>query len=75
MLYLREETKKKFKGDHAGHLETSAAMHICPECVNKEKIDGSLWFTRPAVDSTAEFGNEAQEAASRDIEAILFPEA
>ena len=74
-IRTREETKKKFKGDHAGHLETSAAMHICPECVNKEKIDGSLWFTRPAVDSTAEFGNEAQEAASRDIEAILFPEA
>ena len=74
-IRTREETKKKFKGDHAGHLETSAAMHICPECVNKEKIDGSLWFTRPGKDATAEFGDAAQEAASRDIEAILFPEA
>ncbi len=66
------ETKARFKGDHAGLLETSEALALCPECVEMERLDESLWYSRPAKDADPEYGDAALEAASRDIEKILF---
>ncbi len=68
----RESTKKRFKGDHAGILETSEMMAAYPQDVDMSKLDGKLWFTRTSVDATAEFGNAALHAAADDIEILLF---
>ena len=45
-----------------------------PEDVDMSKLDGKLWFTRTAVNATAEWGREAFNAAADDIEALLFGE-
>ncbi len=68
----RESTKKRFKGDHAGILETSEMMAAYPQDVDMSKLDGTLWFTRSSVDATAEFGNAALHTAADDIEILLF---
>ena len=73
-LRTSPETKALFKGDHAGKLETSETMAIHPELVEKDRIDGSLWYARPGAEATAEYGEAALESASRDLEKILFPE-
>ena len=68
----RECTKKRFKGDHAGFLETSEMLAMHPETVDMSKLDGSLWFTRTAVDATAEFGAEALRETAIDVKKVLF---
>ena len=73
-MRTREATKKRFKGDHAGILETSEMLAAYPEDVDMSKLDGKLWFTRTAVNATAEWGREAFNAAADDIEALLFGE-
>ena len=71
-IRTRLETKSRFKGDHAGLLETSEAMAICPENVAMNKLDTSLWFARPAANATKQFGEVALEETSYDVEEILF---
>ncbi len=66
------ETTAKYGCDHAGKLETSEAMTICPEYVEMDRLDESLWFCRPSRDATAEWGDAALEASSYDMEKILF---
>lgn len=61
----------KYPGDHAGKLETSEVMAIYPELVELDRIDGSIWYARDAVNAGAEYGNAAMEAAVRDIEKTL----
>ena len=68
------ETKGRFKGDHAGLLETSEALAVMPECVEFDRIDGSLWYARPGREATAEYGEAALEAAAHDMEQLLFKE-
>ena len=66
------EIRRLYPGDHAGKMETSSIMHICPENVDLDRIDGSLWYARSGVEASAEYGNAALEAASRDIEKTIF---
>ena len=66
------ETRKKYGGDHAGKLETSEAMVICPELVEMDRLDETIWFSRPAKDASPEWGDGALEASSYDMEKILF---
>ena len=68
------ETRKKYGGDHAGKLETSEAMVICPDLVEMDRLDESLWFSRPGKEATPEWGDGALEASSYDMEKILFGE-
>ena len=70
----RECTKKRFKGDHAGILETSEMLAMHPETVNLDKIDDNLWFTRTAHQATAEYGAEALKETAIDVRTILFGE-
>ncbi|MCQ2379511.1 MAG: creatininase family protein [Victivallaceae bacterium] len=70
----REQTQRDFPGDHAGKLETSEAMVICPDCVKMNDIDDSIWFSRAGHDATAEWGDAALTAASMDIEKICYPD-
>ncbi|OQA86051.1 MAG: Creatinine amidohydrolase [Lentisphaerae bacterium ADurb.Bin242] len=67
-----EETKKKFKGDHAGVLETSEMLAMHPEQVDMSKIDDSLWFARSAREATCEFGEAAIAATISDMRRILL---
>jgi len=61
-----------FKGDHAGRLETSETMVMCPEYVEMRRQDDSIWFTRPAKEAAAEYGEAALEATADAIEKLLF---
>jgi len=68
----REATRQRFPGDHAGQLETSEAMVLCPEHVQMERLDDSLWYARPGKEATRELGEAALEAAADDIETLIF---
>jgi creatinine amidohydrolase len=68
----REATRQRFAGDHAGQLETSEALVICPECVEMNRLDESLWYARPGKEASRELGDDALEAAAEDIETLLF---
>lgn len=70
--FKTSEERKRFPGDHAGKLETSETMAVYPELVELDRIDGSLWYARPGKDASAEYGNEAFEAAARSVEKTLF---
>ena len=67
---LNQETL--YPGDHAGKLETSEAMCICPEYVELDRIDGSLWYARAGKEASAEYGDAALEVGSKDMEVSLF---
>jgi creatinine amidohydrolase/Fe(II)-dependent formamide hydrolase-like protein len=67
-----EDSKRRFVGDHAGQLETSEAMVICPECVEMNRLDESLWYARPGKEASRELGEAALEAAANDIETLIF---
>ena len=73
-IRTRECTKERFKGEHAGVLETSEMLAIHPETVNMNKIDDSLWFARTAHQATAEYGEEALKECAIDAQIILFGE-
>ena len=66
------DQEKLYPGDHAGKLETSEAMYICPENVELDRIDGSLWYARAGKEASAEYGDAALEVGSKDMEVSLF---
>jgi len=66
------ELNEKFPGDHAGKMETSQALSICPDLVELNRIDGSLWFAREGKNATREYGEASLEAFSFDVEKSLF---
>lgn len=72
MVRCNQEVAKAFKGDHAGRLETSEAMVICPDCVEMDRQDDSIWFTRAAKDASPEYGEAALQATADAIEELLF---
>ena len=47
-------------------------MYICPDQVELDRIDGSLWYARAGKEASAEYGDEAMELASFDVEETLF---
>jgi creatinine amidohydrolase len=69
----REATKKRFKGDHTGVLETSEMLVLHPEQVEMDRIDKSLWYARTASEASKEFGEAALKSTKEDIAAVLFP--
>ena len=71
-LRTNPENAEQFPGDHAGKLETSEAMVICPEYVDMDRYDDSLWYARSARAASAEYGEAALNAWSQDVEAVLF---
>lgn len=66
------EVRAAIPGDHAGKTETSEAMVICPQCVDMDRLDDTLWFCRPGREATPEFGERALQLASEDAERILY---
>jgi len=69
---LSPEDSALYPGDHAGKLETSEDMVICPECVEMDRLDSSIWFSRPAVDASAAYGDAALEKVARGFEKEIF---
>ena len=68
------EHARKFPGDHAGILETSETMHMYPDLVELDRIDGSIWYARTGKDASAAYGDAALEAGADDFEQSLFPQ-
>lgn len=69
---VRNREECKYPADHAGRLETSEAMAICPDCVEMDRLDPSIWYSREAVNASADYGNAALDDAADCAEAILF---
>lgn len=72
MVRCTDAVNAKFPGDHAGKLETSAAMAICPENVELDRIDGSLWYARPGKDASVEYGNDYLDSVADAMSDLLF---
>ncbi len=70
-----DDTRRKFPGDHAGKLETSETMAIYPDSVELKRIDETIWYARAGREATAEYGEEALQAAARAMAKMLFPTA
>lgn len=66
------EQRRLCPTDHAGKCETSVTMKLYPELVEKDRIDGSIWYARPGKEASAEHGELWLEYASRDIEQSIF---
>ncbi len=66
------DVSARFPGDHAGRLETSETMVICPDHVELDRLDERLWYARAGKLGTAAYGEEALDAASNAAEAIMF---
>ncbi|MCQ2353133.1 MAG: creatininase family protein [Victivallaceae bacterium] len=73
-IRTRQSTQQTFKGDHAGKLETSEALAICPQYVKMDDLDDDLWYSRPGREATAEWGEAALETTSHDVELICYPQ-
>jgi len=71
-ICCRDGVEELYPGDHAGPLETSEAMAICPEFVQMDRLDPAIWNSREAVKASTEYGNAALEAAADYTEDILF---
>lgn len=59
-----------YKGDHAGILETSFMLAVCPEGVNMNKARVH-WFTKPADNATLEYGQQARTDIKRELRKVL----
>ncbi len=68
-----DENGVAYPGDHAGKLETSETMHMYPHLVEKDRIDGSIWYARAGLEATAEYGDASLDFASRSIEKVIYP--
>ncbi len=69
---LPEDAGIKFNGDHAGKNETSQMMVINPKLVEKERIDGTIWYARAGKEATAEYGEGSLNSCALMTEKVLF---
>jgi len=69
--FMSEEIQKKFPIDHAGKLETSLMMVLCPEAVNMKKFSDKKWYTQTAKHATEDYGNEAKRHIIENLKKIL----
>lgn len=67
-----EAVKERFEGDHAGKLETSEMMALCPENVDMARHSDACWFARPALEASKTYGEEAAAATLADMEKTIF---
>ncbi len=70
--FLPEDDGTRFETDHAGLNETSQMLVINPGLVEKERIDGTLWYAKPGKDATAEYGEASLDSCAKMAERILF---
>lgn len=63
--------QKRFPADHAGKLETSLLMALCPECQDMKKHSGKHWFAREAKNAGREYGLAAKKAILGNMRKIL----
>jgi creatinine amidohydrolase len=69
--FMSEEIQKKFPIDHAGKLETSLMMVLCPEAVNMKKFSDKNWYTRTAKQATKDYGNEVKKHIIENLKKIF----
>ncbi len=67
-----EETKRKYPGDHAGKLETSEMMAMCPENVDMDRFSDELWYARAGREASREFGERAVADTLADMRKVIF---
>jgi len=68
---MDEETMKKFPPDHAGLLESSLMMALCPDGVDMKLFSPGKWYCESAVNANVEYGNAAKQMILDRMRAIL----
>lgn len=68
---MSAEITKQYPFDHAGKGETSLMMALCPETVQAEKLNPSTWYTRDAVDASAEIGRTGRDLILKHMQICL----
>lgn len=58
---MTSEIIQRYPFDHAGQGETSLLMALCPEGVDMQKFSTKKWYSRSAVQASAELGGKARE--------------
>lgn len=69
--FMNEEIQKKHPIDHAGKLETSLMMVLCPEAVNMKKLKNKRWYTKDAIKATKEYGNTVKKSIIESLKKVL----
>ncbi len=68
---MSAEITKQYPFDHAGKGETSLMMALCPEAVEMDKLSSATWYTRDAVEASAELGRMGRDLILKHIRACL----
>lgn len=68
---LDEELLKKYPADHAGYLETSLLMDMCPEAVDMNHFSKDIWYAGTASNASREYGAIVKKAIIDNMLAIL----
>ena len=62
---------ERYPFDHAGKGETSLMMALCPEAVDMRKLSASTWYTRDAVEASAELGLVGSDLILKNLRVCL----
>ena len=57
--------------DHAGKGETSLMLALCPTAVDMEQTKDAAWYTRDAVEATAELGRQGRDLILAHMRTVL----
>lgn len=68
---LSSEIQKKYPADHAGKMETSMMMALCPETIDMEHWTKELWYAAAAEDASVEYGNSLKKVIIESLRLIL----
>lgn len=68
---MSREAIAAFGFDHAGKLETSLMMALCPEAVDMRQPVNGAWYTASAADATSDFGLRARDAIVLGLQQAL----
>ncbi len=68
---MSEEILRDYPVDHAGRVETSLMMALCPEAVDMSRFSTEKWYSRTAPEATEEWVKPLIEAAVKKVEKDL----
>ena len=68
---MSTEITKQYPFDHAGKGETSLMMALCPKAVEIDKLSSATWYTRDAVEASAELGRVGRDLILKHMRACL----
>jgi creatinine amidohydrolase len=68
---MSEEILREYPVDHAGRLETSLMMALCPDGVDMSRHTSEKWYSRTATDAKKDYVTPLLDAAVKKVEKDL----